>query len=662
MGLKLGIGVGFWVGVCVAGVAQADAAKPAVAAALSASTENDPVLERVLRVWPEGKIDTQRHPGEWTYEEGTLLDGVIAEWRVTGDGRLFAYAKAAVDNSVDKDGVIHMDGGAPFPVDAHSLDNVEMGRTVLTIYRVTQQERYYKAVKFLHDQVLQQPKNAAGGYWHKEIYPNQMWLDGAYMAEPFMEGYGKTFGHPDEMDAAAAQLLLMDEKMRDRKTGLLHHGWDQSMKMDWANKQTGLSPEVWSRSMGWYAMAVVDVLERMPPTDPQRLAFEGLARRVLQVVARYQDPESGLWWQVMDKGGQKGNYLEASASCMFVYAMAKGVRQGVAPMSMEQNVTKGWAGIQQRFVKPDGTFSGTVKVAGLGGKPYRSGTYEYYVGEAVGDNDAKGVGSYLLALSEMTQRKQVGDLLRKARGRNVLMDGWFNSQTRRTPEGNTELYHYKWSDDANSGYSAWAHMFQEYGMRTDTLDHAPRAEDLKGVEIYVIASPDIPALNPNPHYMDDASVAAIEAWVKAGGVLVLMENDSEHADQTHLDLLSDKFGIHFNPVTRNREVGDDYSTTMVAIPAGTGGIFHHAHTGVMKETCTISVYAPAKSVLNQPAGKGVSETFMAESRFGKGVVYANVDPWIYNEYTDGRKLPLGEDNFAAGLELTKWLVTEALAH
>ena len=627
---------------------QTDAVKPAA---------GDPVLERALREWPEARIDTVKKPGEWSYEEGVLLDGVLAEWRVTGDGRLFNYIKAAVDRSVEKDGTIHFDAGAEYPVSAHSLDNIEMGRSVLTLYRVLQQERYYKAAKFLHDQVLAQPRNEAGGYWHKQIYPNQMWLDGAYMAQPFMEGYGKTFGHPAEMDAAVTQLLLMDEKMRDRRTGLLRHGWDASKQMAWADKQSGLSPEVWSRAMGWYAMALVDVLERMPAVDPQRLAVEAATRRVLSAVAKYQDPESGLWWQVMDKGGQPGNYLEASASCMFVYALAKGVRLSVAPMSVEPIVTKGWEGIQQRFVKPDGTLSGTVKVAGLGGTPYRSGTYEYYTGEAQGDNDAKGVGAYLLALSEITQRHRAGDLLRKARGKTVLMDAWFNSQTRKTAEGNTELFHYKWTDDANSGYSTWARMFQQYGMRTDLLDHAPRAEDLKGVEIYVIASPDIAALNPTAHFMDAESAAAIEAWVKAGGMLVLMENDSEHADQTHLDLLTDRFGIHFNPVTRNREVGDDYTNTLVPIPAGTGGIFKHAHTAVMKETCTITISAAAKPIL-----KDKGDVLMALAKMGQGEVYANVDPWIYNEYTDGRKLPLGEDNFAGGQELTHWLVGEAMAH
>jgi unsaturated rhamnogalacturonyl hydrolase len=327
------------------------------------------------------------------------------------------------------------------------------------------------------------------------------------------------------------------------------------------------------------------------------------------------------------------------------------------PLTYEPNVTRGWDGIQKHFVKPDGTFSGTSYNVGLGGAQHTNGTYEYYVSVQPVDNDSRGIGPYLLALSEITQRRRAGDMLRKARGKTVLIDSWFNSQRRKNAEGKEELFHYKWNDDADSGYSTWAHMFQQYGMLTDVLDHAPRAEDLKGVEIYVIASPDIPALNPNPHYMDKQSAEAIEAWVKAGGVLVVMENDTQHADQTYLDLLTDKFGLHFNPVLINQEIGDDYANTMVTIPAGTGGIFKRAHKAVMKETCTLTVSAPAKAIL---AKNGAD--FMAMSRVGHGVVFANVDPWIYNEYTDGRKLPLGEDNFAAAQELTHWLVGESIAH
>jgi unsaturated rhamnogalacturonyl hydrolase len=429
------------------------------------------------------------------------------------------------------------------------------------------------------------------------------------------------------------------------------------MKMDWADKQHGLSPEIWGRAMGWYAMALVDVLERMPATDPQRAAMEELTRRTLESVIRYQDRESGLWWQVMDKGARgtdaamKGNFLETSASCMFVYSIAKAVRLGVLPMGDGDAAVRGWAGVQLHFVKPDGTLTGTVKVAGLGGNPYRSGTYEYYIGEPTGDNDAKGVGAYLLADSEMLQRERAGALLGRGMERTVMVDAWFNSQQRKTADGRQELFHYKFSDDANSGYSIWGRMFQQYGMRLEQGALPPRADELKGVSIFVIASPDIPALNPNPHYMDKASADAIEAWVKAGGVLVVMQNDKQRAEFEHFNMLTERFGVHLNAVLRNEELNNSYENTVVNIPAGTGGIFHAAHKAVEKEICTMNVSGPAKAVLTD---KG--DVVMAVAHVGKGWVYVNCDPWIYNEYTDGRKLPLGEDNFAAGQELTKWLV------
>jgi unsaturated rhamnogalacturonyl hydrolase len=614
------------------------------------------VLERVLSSWPAGRIDTAARPGEWSSEEGVLLDGMIAEWRATGDARLFAYVQATVDRSVDEQGVIHLSEDAAFPVEAHALDNLQMGRSVLTMYRVLQQPRYYQAAKFLHDQMLMQPKTASGGYWQAQGTPNQMWLDGAYMAEPFLENYAKTFAHPQEMDAVASQMLLIDAKLRERQTGLLRQGWDESQKAEWASKKSGQSAEILAQGVGWYAMALVDVLERMPASDPQRAATEAVARRVLQAIARAQDGESGLWWQVMDKGSQKGNFLEASSSCMFVYSLAKGIRLGLLPFTYEPTVIRGWEGIEKRFVKADGTFTGTARRAAPGNAPHPSASYEEAVALPQQDNDARGVGAYLLALSEVTQRKRTGELLRKTVGRTVLVDAWFNSETRKTADGNIESYHYKWTDDSDQGYSAWGRMFQQYGMHTEALDHAPRAEDLKGVEIYVIASPDMPLVNPDAHYMDKQSADAIEAWVKSGGTLVLMENDAQHADQTYFDLLSDKFGMHFNPVLRNPQAGDDYADTMVRIAAGTGGIFRRAHTAMMKQTCTLTVSAPAKTILSD---KG--EAFMAAAHVGKGLVYANVDPWLYNEYTDGRRLPMEEDNFSAGQELTRWLVADAVS-
>ncbi len=214
---------------CVA--AQGVWAQSPASGSASASAK---MAETVMKQWPAGVVTTQSKPGEWAYEEGVLLDGMAAEWHTTANGDDFRYIKAAVDKYVNEDGAIK-----GYNADAHNLDNIEMGRAVVLVYRVTQQVKYYKAAKFLHEQLAVQPRTASGGYWHKQIYPNQMWLDGAYMAEPFRAAYAATFQEPGDFDDIAKQLLLMDTKMRDPKTGLLRHGWDESKQMKWANPATG---------------------------------------------------------------------------------------------------------------------------------------------------------------------------------------------------------------------------------------------------------------------------------------------------------------------------------------------------------------------------------------------------------------------------------------
>jgi unsaturated rhamnogalacturonyl hydrolase len=607
------------------------------------------MAQTVIRQWPDGVISTTGHPGEWGYEEGVLLDGMAAEWHATADGQDFAYIKAAVDKYVTDDGAIK-----GYKADGHTLDDIEMGRAVLFVYRVTLQAKYYKAAKFLEDQLALQPRTASGGYWHKKIYPNQMWLDGAYMAEPFRAAYAITFQQPRDFDDIAHQLLLMDEKMRDPKTGLLKHGWDESKTMAWADKTTGLSPEVWARAMGWYAMAVVDVLDWMPVDHPQRGALVAALNRTAAAVVKFQDTKTGLWWQVMDRGGEAGNYPEASASCMFVYALAKGVRMGYLPQSDEGAVRRGWEGIQKTFVTTgaDGlmVLNGTVKVGGLGGTPYRSGSYGYYVGEKTQVNDAKGVGAFLLAGSEMEQAATEA----LGQGKTALMDAWFNSQTRKNAAGQTELFHYKWDDDANSGFAFFGRAFQRYGVKLGTETTAPTAADLKRAQIYVLASPDIRVKNPAPHYMDQASGDVIAAWVKAGGVLVLMENDVTNSEFEHFNSMSERFGIHFNPVIRNKVVDNKWEMGTVMIPAGTG-VFEHPHKAYLKEICTIRVSGQAKAVVTDQG-----DVLMAVAKYGKGTVFAVVDPWVYNEYTDRRnKLPVEYDTFGAAIDLAGWAVRQA---
>jgi unsaturated rhamnogalacturonyl hydrolase len=442
--------------------------------------------------------------------------------------------------------------------------------------------------------------------------------------------------------------------MRDPKTGLLRHGWDESKQMKWADPKTGLSPEAWGRAMGWYAMSLVDVLDWFPADHPQRPELVRALNRVAKSAIAYQDKKTGLWWQVLDQGGRKGNFPEASASCMFTYALAKGVRMGYLPQADLASAKRAWSSIQTSFVKtgPEGLTSleGTVKVGGLGGSPYRSGTFDYYIGEKTRTNDAKGVGAFLLAGSEMAQAPTEA----LGQGKTIMVDAWFNSQTRKNAAGQTELFHYKWDDDTNSGFAFFGRAFQRYGAKLATLKTAPTVEDLKQAQVYILVSPDIPARNPNPHYMDKASGDAIEAWVKAGGVLLLMQNDKTNSEFDHFNTLSDRFGIHFNAVLRNTVQNNNWPQGTVMVPEGTG-VFRYPHKAYLKEISTITPSAPAKSIL-----KDEGDVLMAVAKVGKGTVYAVVDPWIYNEYVDRRNtLPLDFDGFDAAIDLAGWAIRQS---
>jgi unsaturated rhamnogalacturonyl hydrolase len=368
----------------------------------------------------------------------------------------------------------------------------------------------------------------------------------------------------------------------------------------------------------------------------------------------------------MNRAGEKGNYFESSAACMFVYAFAKGVRRGYLPASYLSNAQRGYKGILAHFIKvgapndrssslgrkvdgDDVSLTDTVKASGLGGDPYRDGTYAYYIGEKIGTNDAKGVGAFLLASSEM----ETADNAKLGRGHNVLVDGWFNSQQRADAFGQQVLFHYKWNTWDEAGYSLLGHIFRNFGANTAELDAEPTAANLRGAQVYLIVSPDNLDKNPHPHYANTEDAAQIASWVRSGGVLMIMENDTSYADLDHFNAVSEKFGIHFNSVLRKHVIGTNWEQGKIAIDSE-GPIFHHPHTIFVKDVCTISVSGHARAVLSEGA-----DTFMATAKYGKGTVYAMVDPWLYNEYTDGRKLPAAYDNFAAGNELVRWVLAQA---
>jgi unsaturated rhamnogalacturonyl hydrolase len=350
----------------------------------------------VMQIWK----DTLKTGDRWNYDQGVILKGIEGVWQQTGNGKYFNYIQRCMDRYVTEEGNIRT-----YHQSDYNLDNILCGRNLLTLYKVLGVEKYYKAASLLRGQLQGHPRVPQGGFWHKKVYENQMWLDGLYMAEPFYAEYAKTFHEDTAFNDVARQLILMEAKARDPKTGLLYHGWDESKKQRWANPQTGQSPNFWGRGMGWYGMALVDVLDHFPKQHPKRAELVEILNRFTTAVVKYQDKSTGLWYQVLDKASSKGNYPEASASCMFVYTMAKAVREGYIPNSYLPAIHKGYESIISRFIEPDTggriKLKGTVSVSGLGGKPYRDGSYQYYLSEKVIDNDAKGIGAFILASVEV---------------------------------------------------------------------------------------------------------------------------------------------------------------------------------------------------------------------------------------------------------------------
>jgi unsaturated rhamnogalacturonyl hydrolase len=357
------------------------------------------MAKTVMTIWKDS-FSIEGRAAKWSYDQGVVLKGFEGIWRRTGDPVYYNYIKKSMDLFVDDAGNIR--GYRP---DEYNIDHLNNGKLLLLLYQVTKEDKYWKASSKLRDQLRTHPRTNEGGFWHKKIYPYQMWLDGLYMGAPFYAEYSHIAKDDTAFNDIANQFIYMENHARDAKTGLLYHGWDESKKQKWANPQTGLSPHFWGRAMGWYAMALVDALDWFPAKHPQRKNLIAILNRLTTATLQVQDPASGVWFDILNMPTAKGNYLEASASGMFVYAFAKGVRKGYLPKKIMPAVKKGYDGLVKQFIERDANgqvnLKGTVSVSGLGGNPYRDGSYEYYLSERVVVNDAKGVGAFLLAANEI---------------------------------------------------------------------------------------------------------------------------------------------------------------------------------------------------------------------------------------------------------------------
>lgn len=417
-------------------------------------------------------------------------------------------------------------------------------------------------------------------------------------AEPFLAEYASVFQQPQQFATITRDF----------------EGWNRSVRWPSSKSKSTANPNT---SIAWLAASLVDALPYYPQRDPGRATLLKTLNRIAETASLLQSQSTGLFQAAPGTSGH--NSMDPSQACLLAYALAKGARLSFLPARDSALALRAWQAIAKIYL---GAQSDMIK-------PPKSGVL-------------------LVAASEL----DLAPTASLARGQTVLLDAWYNSQQRKNPAGQMESFHYKWSDMSDSGYALLGHLFRSYGAFTQTLDVAPTRGNLGSAQYYVIVSPDIPVKNPNPHYMTAQDADEITAWVKQGGILILMENDPPNADIAHLNLLADRFGIHFDDVLHHHILGEQVENGRIPVE-GAGPLFHHSHTFYMKDTCTISLSGPAVALLRDRG-----DVVMASARYGRGTVFAAVDPWLYNEYTDGRKNPRiysQFDNFAGGRELVRWL-------
>ncbi|MFL6468395.1 MAG: glycoside hydrolase family 88 protein [Pyrinomonadaceae bacterium] len=623
-----------------------------VVSAMSLGAQSTFLSERLAdtamyRIW----VDQRNQPGippRWNYEQGVVLKAIEEMWYATGDPKYFRHIQKGMDHWIDEAGN-HKD----YHPDEYNIDHITPGTAMMTMYRATGNEKYRKLVELLRSQLKTHPRTKEGGFWHKKIYPWQMWLDGLYMGEPFYAEYSQVFGE-DNWNDIANQFVWMEKHARDEKTGLLYHGWDESREQRWANKETGRSPHVWGRAMGWYAMGLVDVLEFFPKGHPRRNELIDILNREAAAIEKVQDPKSGVWWDILDLGGKEKNYLESSASAMFVYALARGVREGYLPEKYMKVAIRGWEGIKKEFIKTttngEANWEGTVSVSGLGGNPYRDGSFEYYMSEKLRTNDAKGLGPAIRAALEMEsyQRGWPG------RGKTIMLDDYFNHEIRKSKNtAGDETWHYKWDERTDGGFYTWGKIFRGLGAKIETLSAPPSKAGLANADIYIIVDPDTEKETAKPNFVEPQHVKAISDWVKRGGVLVMMGNDVQSAELDKFNTLAKTFGIQFNKDRKFEVVNNDYKMGGIGI-GPENDIFKTTRRIFVKEVATLSLSGNAKPVLTANG-----DNIMATAKYGKGIVFVIGDPWIYNEYSDGRRLPAEFENFKAAQDLSRWLIAHS---
>ena len=337
---------------------------------------------------------------QWDYDVAFV--GLAFQKLEDKDPEYARYGNDYINHYIGEDGSI-----LNYVKEEYNIDKVNPGKNLFALYRETGEEKYRIAIETLADQLRYHPKTESGGYWHKKIYPHQMWLDGIYMASPFLAQYAKEFDQPEWFDVIAHEILLVHKKTYDEETGLLYHAQDESKQQKWADPGTGRSAHFWGRAIGWYLMAIVDIMDYFPEDHPQRNEILDIYKQTVDAVLKVRDEKSGVWYQILDMPEREGNYLEGSCTAMYTYSIAKGANKGYLPESYYDIADSCFDSMISALVKTDKkgkvTLTNVCGGAGLGGDPYRDGSFEYYISEQIVDNDCKGVAPFIIAALELNR-------------------------------------------------------------------------------------------------------------------------------------------------------------------------------------------------------------------------------------------------------------------
>jgi unsaturated rhamnogalacturonyl hydrolase len=335
------------------------------------------------------------------YSQGLGCLAMLKVWKKTSDTKYLDYVIEWADTVINDNGEIHL-----YKVETYNIDYINPGKVLFDVYKETGDKKYKLAMDRLVKQLKNHPRTHEGVFWHKLRYQHQIWLDGLYMGSPFLAQYAIEFDKPELIDDVVNQFTICAKRTYDENTGLYYHAFDESKNQLWANKETGQSPNFWGRSIGWWFMAMVDVLDFIPEDHPGHKQIVKMIKGLAETLPKYQD-KTGLWYQVIDQGNRKGNYLEASVSSMFMYSISKAVNKGYIDKKYQEIAEKAYHGLMNHLIikNDDGTLTLTkcCAVAGLGGNPYRDGSYEYYINERIRNNDSKATGPFIMGCLELNK-------------------------------------------------------------------------------------------------------------------------------------------------------------------------------------------------------------------------------------------------------------------